>query len=111
MLVDGSVGSPYVGEVKSNALVRSPVTARRQALMFGQVAGLPIAVVHFSRNWITDVWSNTSELTQPPRDHGETTTIGTRKPRPMAVPLTNSSVVPAGGDGGCTWSKKPSFSS
>jgi len=33
-------------------------------------------------NWISEVWSNTSEQTQPPLDHGEMTSMGTRKPRP-----------------------------
>ena len=35
-----------------------------------------------SRKRITEVWSNTCELTQPPLLHGETTYIGTRGPRP-----------------------------
>src|SRR5690242_20645163 len=36
----------------------------------------------FSMNRITEVWSNTSEQTKPPRDQGETMSIGTRTPRP-----------------------------
>ena len=35
-----------------------------------------------SRKRITEVWSNTSEFTQPPRLQGETAIIGTRGPRP-----------------------------
>ncbi len=62
-------------------------------------------------NRMTEVWSKTSESTQPPRVHGEMAIIGTRKPSPTGVPLTNSPVVPAAGDGGGTWSKNPSFSS
>ncbi len=50
--------------------------------MLGQIAGVPIACVHFSRNWSTEVWSDTSEVTQPPRVHGEMRISGTRKPKP-----------------------------
>ena len=78
----GRSGIPKTGLPKSKALMRSPQTLRRQALMFGQIAGLPSASVHFSRNWITEVWSETSEVTQPPRVHGEISSSGTRKPRP-----------------------------
>src|SRR5260370_42467576 len=81
-VVGGSVGRPKTGVVKSKAPVRSPQTLRRQAVMVGQIAGAPSASVHFSRNWITEVWSDTSEVTQPPRVHGERRTTGTRKPRP-----------------------------
>jgi hypothetical protein len=35
-----------------------------------------------SMNRMSEVWSNTSEQTQPPLLHGETTIIGTRMPRP-----------------------------
>jgi hypothetical protein len=80
--VDGSFGTPYTGEAKSNAAVRSPQTLRRQALMLGETAGVPSAVVHFSRTWITEVWSVTSEVTQPPRVQGEIRMRGTRNPRP-----------------------------
>ncbi len=90
--------------------------------MLGEIAGLPNAPVHFSRNWSTEVWSETSEVTQPPRVHGEISSSGTRKPRPTgagavrpypvkSVPLTNSSASPGAGTGGGTWSKPPSFSS
>jgi hypothetical protein len=92
--------------------------------MFGQIAGVPIAVVHFSRSCSTEVWSDTSEVTQPPRVHGEISSSGTRKPRPTGsgwvtprlasvpeVSAKNSSVVPAGATGGGTWSNCPSFSS
>ncbi len=83
-----------------------------------------MAAVHFSRNWITEVWSETSEVTQPPRVHGEISSSGTRNPsptgtawvtprvvRPPDASLKNSSVVPAAGTGGGTWSNWPSFSS
>src|SRR5882762_8654644 len=73
-----------------------------------------------------DVWSNTSELTQPPLLQGDMTTIGTRRPRPYGpagyseFPAKISLVVSTvdtpcardcGGVGGTMWSKKPSFSS
>jgi hypothetical protein len=45
--MNGRPGSPNTGCLKSNALVRSPQTLRRHALMFWHCAGLPIAVVHF----------------------------------------------------------------
>jgi hypothetical protein len=61
----GRSGIPKTGLAKSKALVRSPQTLRRQPLMFGQIAGVPSASVHFSRNWMTEVWSQTSEVTQP----------------------------------------------
>jgi hypothetical protein len=35
---------------------------------------------------MTDVWSNVSEDTYPPTDHGEMTFVGTRKPRPIGLP-------------------------
>ena len=57
VLVDGSAGSPFTGLAKSNAPVRSPQTWRRQALMLGQVAGVPRAAVQVSRKRITEVWS------------------------------------------------------
>src|SRR5262245_4381638 len=75
---------------------------------------------------MSEVWSNTSELTQPPLLHGETTHIGTRTPRPSgplsytSLPPKISSLLPtfdspcsrdSGGVGGTMWSKKPSFSS
>ncbi|WP_278255925.1 hypothetical protein [Nocardioides convexus] len=43
--------------------MRSPQTERRQALIVVLGALLPIALVHFSRNWMTEVWSKTSEDT------------------------------------------------
>src|ERR1700722_3172634 len=57
LLVAGRLGRPVTGLAKSNIEVKSPHTLRRQALMFGQAAGVPRAAVHFSRNWITEVWS------------------------------------------------------
>ena len=91
---------------KSKQLIRSPQIARRHALMFGSATP-----VQRSRNRITEVWSVTSELTQPPRLHGEITVIGTRAPSPIGFPPMYSPVVPDGAIGGATWSKKPSFSS
>ncbi len=110
--VDGSpAGIPYTGRAKSKTPVRSPTTLRRQTLMFGQRAGVPSAVVHVSMKRSTEVWSKTSELTQPPRVQGDMTSIGTRKPRPIGTPSRYSPGVPGGASGGGTWSKKPSFSS
>ena len=65
------------GSAKLNALVRSPLTARRQAEMFGS-----ITPKRASMKRITEVWSNTCELTQPPRLQGEMMVIGTRGPMP-----------------------------
>ena len=45
--------------------------------MFGS-----ITPKRFSMKRIIEVWSNTSEQTQPPLLHGETITIGTRVPSP-----------------------------
>jgi hypothetical protein len=64
-----SVGNASVfGVLKLKALVRSPQTARRNGLMFGSCTPK-----RASRKRSTDVWSNTCELTQPPRLHGEIT--------------------------------------
>src|SRR5919201_4889945 len=63
-----------------------------------------------------------SEDARPPRENGETTIIGTRKPRPIGPRIPSASGgseeivryspgVPGGGVGGGTWSKKPPFSS
>lgn len=87
------------------------MTLRRQALMLGHSAWVPRAVVHVSMKRSTEVWSKTSELTQPPRVHGDITIIGTRKPSPIGTPSMYSPTVPGGATGGGTWSKKPSFSS
>ena len=65
------------GSAKLNALVRSPATARRQAEMLGS-----ITPKRASMKRMHEVWSNTCELTQPPRLHGEITYIGTRGPMP-----------------------------
>src|SRR5436309_3160710 len=62
---------------KSNAEVRSPHTARRHGVMFGS-----FTPNRASMKRITDVWSNTSEQTQPPLLQGETASSGTRTPRP-----------------------------
>lgn len=63
--------------VKSNALVRSPHTARRHGEMFGSSTPK-----RCSMKRITEVWSNTCELTQPPVLQGEITNIGTRGQSP-----------------------------
>ncbi|MNL60611.1 hypothetical protein D3C87_1844410 [compost metagenome] len=65
------------GLTKLKAEVRSPATARRKLLIL--VSATPKRA---SRKRSTEVWSNTCELTQPPRLHGETTYIGTRGPGP-----------------------------
>lgn len=75
--MSGSAGIFPPSLAKSNALVRSPTTARRQAEMFGSCTPN-----RFSMKRITEVWSKTSEFTKPPVENGETTSIGTRGPRP-----------------------------
>ena len=67
--------------LKSSAEVRSPATARRQALILGSMTPW-----RASRKRITEVWSNTCALTQPPRLQGDTTSMGTRGPMPKARP-------------------------
>jgi hypothetical protein len=57
------------------------VTARRQGVIWGSATPK-----RASRRRITEVWSNTCELTQPPLVQGETTIIGTRGPRPTGTP-------------------------
>ena len=112
-IVAGSRGGNVVALPleKPRAEVRSPNVWRRQALMLGSV--IPVTR---SRNWSVEVWSNCSEATKPPTVHGEMMKHGTRTPPPIGQfgwPgfWTNSSGVPAGGSGGTTWSKMPSFSS
>ncbi len=106
-------GLPSVGRVP----VRSLVVPRRQAEMLGAVTPN-----RASRNRSWEVWSKVSWQTQPPTLNGETTSIGTRKPRPIGpatplaslgrgLPVRYSPAVPGGATGGATWSKKPSFSS
>src|ERR1700760_904163 len=120
-VVLGSGTTAAFGDLKLKADVRSPVTARRHGVIF-----VSLTPNRFSRNWISDVWSNTSEFTHPPLLHGEITIIGTRAPNPYGplgyseLPGKISSVIGTvdrpcscvwGGVGGTTWSKKPSFSS
>jgi len=87
------------GDLKLNADVRSPVTARRQGVMFGSIRVGCSCAKRFSMNWINEVWSNTSESTQPPLLQGEITSIGTRTPSPygpaakLALPVKISLVV------------------
>src|SRR5579862_3720543 len=89
LATDGNSGKGlWLGVAKSKAEVRSPLTARCHGLMAG--TAIPN---RFSRNCPSEVWSNTCELTHPPRLHGEMTYKGTRGPRPQGrtVPLTWSS--------------------
>ncbi len=125
-MVLGSGTSALLGEVKLKADVRSPATARRQVVMlFSRNPGY-CAPNRRSINRISEVWSSTSELTQPPLLQGEMTTMGTRTPNPygpaayFGLPGKISLVVSivdipwardCGTVGGTTWSKKPSFSS
>lgn len=104
--VDGREGNLHEGLLVSSAEVRSPQIALRQGLMLGSSTAKTRS--HSRR---MDVWSKVSLHTQPPRLYGETMTVGTRNPSPMGRPPTNSSLVPGGGAGGGTWSKKPPFSS
>src|SRR5436309_2444132 len=113
----GSDGTLVFGAAKLNAAVMSPVTDLRQAERFGTSAPKRV-----SRKRSVEVWSKVSEQTKPPREKGETTSIGTRKPRPIGprIPFASSGSVPTvryspgvpgGATGGGTWSKKPPFSS
>ena len=67
----------WFGVAKSKAEVRSPHTARRQGAILGSMTPK-----RCSRNRITEVWSKTSLLTNPPRLQGEMAYSGTRGPRP-----------------------------
>jgi hypothetical protein len=87
--VDGSVGTDELCWTKSNALVRSPQMARRHAEMCGS-----FTPKRRSMNRMIEVWSNTSEQTQPPLLHGEIARNGTRGPRPYG-PSTNESALVA----------------
>ena len=71
------MGTDGVDAEKSNADVRSPQTARRHGVMFGSRTPN-----RCSMNRMIEVWSKTSEHTQPPVLQGEITVIGTRTPRP-----------------------------
>jgi hypothetical protein len=74
----GSEGADASPATKLKALVRSPVADRRHALSLG--ASTPNGV---SMKRSSEVWSNLSEQTRPPGLKGDTTSIGTRKPRPI----------------------------
>src|SRR5215469_3822913 len=117
----GRLGIDVSGVLKFSAVVKSPTVARRHALKFGTSA--PNRV---SKNRSSEVWSNKSELTNPPRPKGERMSIGTRKPSPIgpviaglpttvgsgtAGRVTYSPGVPGGAVVGGTWSKNPPFSS
>src|SRR5579872_5692258 len=104
----GSDGTEASGAPMSSADVRSPVTDRLHADRFG--TSTPNRV---SRNRSIEVWSNRSEHTHPPRLNGDTTSIGTRNPRPTgrAKPeasggsgdtVISSPGVPGGATGGAT---------
>ena len=78
--VSGRDGVSNTGWAKSIELVRSPLMPRRHGVMVVLSAGVPMALVHVSRNWMIEVWSKVSPLTQPPRVQGETRMAGTRGP-------------------------------
>src|SRR5205823_14608474 len=87
-LVEGNFGRgvPRAEAVKSKAELRSPHTERRHSLIFGSRTPK-----HFSMKRITDVWSNSSEQTYPPRLQGDTTIAGARMPRPIGcLPGSNT---------------------
>ena len=114
--VTGSVGTLRLGlsSVDSTA-VRSPEMLWRHAKMLG--AFIPTSArKRSSRNRSCAVWSKVSEHTQPPALKGETTSIGTRTPKPMgpeSPPASDDTrpALPGGANGGGTWSKNSSFSS
>jgi hypothetical protein len=68
-----------------NAEVRSPQTAVRHAVMLDSVSGALVGPKRFSTKRMSEVWSTISELAQPPLFQGETTSIGTRAPRPYGA--------------------------
>src|SRR5579864_135843 len=116
---DGRLGIDWFGAAKLNALVISPTAARRHALKFGTSAPKRV-----SKKRSTDVWSNKSDDTKPPRLNGERISMGTRKPRPIGPLMAPVSAgfttggavmyspgVPGGAVAGATWSKNPPFSS
>jgi hypothetical protein len=107
MAVSGSTGTLVsAGAPKPNAAVRSPQVCRRQRLRWGTSTPNRASI---NRN--VEVWSKVRPHTIPPRLNGEITRHGTRKPRPIGNPPTNSPAVPGDGAGGATWSNWPSFSS
>src|ERR1700759_4661913 len=87
--VSGRLTRDSFGVAKSNAEVRSPTTARRQGEMLGSCTPK-----RFSMKRITDVWSKSCELTNPPLLQGEMAMKGTRIPNPIgpfgAVVVTSS---------------------
>src|SRR5439155_8335732 len=104
----GSDGTDGLGPTaKLNAAVRSPVCSRRHLLKFGT-----LGPKRRSRKRSVEVWSNLLWHTRPPRENGEITSIGTRKPSPIgplkppasSESFTSSSPgVPGGAVGGGTW--------
>ena len=80
--MSGSGANDTSGVAKLNAEVRSPATARRHAVMLVSISSGWSSAKRASMKRISEVWSNTCELTQPPLLHGDTTIIGTRTPRP-----------------------------
>jgi hypothetical protein len=104
----GNAGTVALVRAKSNAAVRSPHTPRRHGEMLGSWTPN-----RCSMNRTIDVWSNTWEHTQPPVLHGDTTSIGTRWPRPYgpgtwfspgagwnSSPAMSTVDEPCAGDGG-----------
>ena len=75
------------GAPKLKADVMSPVTDRRQAVRLG--TRMPVDAKRLSMNRSIDVWSSTSEHTNPPRLFarlkGEITSMGTRMPSPIGA--------------------------
>src|SRR5690606_15863535 len=80
------MGGESEAVIGRKAEVRSPQTNRRQLLILVSFTRLPVFFSRkCSRNCKPEVWSNTSELTQPPLVQGEAITIGTRKPSPIGL--------------------------
>src|SRR5215472_16272884 len=105
-MVEGKFGIDVSTFLKFSALVRSPTVERLHALKLGTSAPKRV-----SRKRRTEVSSNKSEETNPPRLKGEISNAGTRNPRPIgpeigglpttvgsgtAGAITNSPGVPAG---------------
>src|SRR5580700_3446097 len=93
--VDGKLGIDWSGLLKLSALVKSPTVARRQALKLGTSAPKRV-----SRNRNTEVWSNKSDDTNPPRLNGEMISMGTRKPSPIGPVIAGLPITVGSGTGG-----------
>src|ERR1700704_4599453 len=125
-MVLGSGIFAVLAPAKLKADVRSPATARRHLVMLFSCNPGYCDPNRRSINRISEVWSNTSELTQPPLLQGEMTIMGTRTPNPYGPPghfelpgkislvvsiMDRPCARDCGTVGGTTWSKKPPFSS